>query len=51
MYLIAKQASNPLLSPILNQWIKKLYAQGLKSQQLAFEVYINLEDDEEVVRT
>ena len=51
IFLLVEKESNLLLSPDLDQWIKKLWAQGLKSQWLDFEAYINLEDDEEVLRT
>ena len=50
MYLLAEKESNLLLSSFLDQWIKKFWAQGLKSQWLDFEVYINLKDEQEVAR-
>ena len=51
MYLLAEKESNLVFSPVLDPWIEKFWAQGLKSQRLDFEVYINLEDNEEVVET
>ena len=51
MYLLTEKESNLLLLPVLDQWIKKLWAQDLKSQWQDFEVYINQEDEKEEVRT
>ena len=51
MYLLAEKESNLVLSLVLEQWIEKLWAQVLKSQWLNFEVYINIEDDEEAIET
>ena len=49
--LLAEKKSNLFLSPVLDQWIEKLWAQGLKSQRLDFKVYINIEDTREAVGT
>ena len=43
------ERKQPLLSSVIDQWIKKLWAQGLKYQRLDFEAYLNLEDDDEIV--
>ena len=49
MFLLVEKESNLFLFPVLDQWIKKLQAQYLKSQCLDFEAYISLEDYEEEV--